>query len=255
MVLVEKIGARMKLADGLYLVASGASGTSLTHDSDCNSYAIDCGSGIALIDCGAGFEPNRIIEELVADGLSPASLRHLLLTHYHLDHCGGAGWFRDQFRLNIAASALTAQAVSTGDEDAISLPAARQAGVYAPETRLTPCPVDRVLTGGETLIIGEVEIEVLATPGHSRDMLSYLVRRQGGTHLFCGDTLFFGGKILLSNTHDCDVPALCRSVRAIAERDFDGFFPGHQLWSLRAGHRHAEAAMSYINRLLLPPAL
>lgn len=245
----------MKIAEGIHLIASGSAGLSLTHDNDCNAFAVQHSEGYFLIDCGVGIEPGKIEAELAADGISTDSLTHLLLTHYHLDHCGGSKWFRDRSQLAVMASEKTAAALSSGDEKAISLEAAKRAGVYAQDVEFAACPVDSVLADDETFAIGGTEIRVAATPGHSADMLSYLVQRGGTNHLFCGDTLFFGGKILLSNIHDCDAPALCRSIEKIAGYDFAGFYPGHNLWSVRNGKRHAETAMTYIQRLLLPPSL
>jgi len=245
----------MRLTDGIYLVASGASGVSLTHACDCNVYVVNSRPGLVLIDCGVGLEPQRIVDEMIADGLAPSALTHLLLTHYHLDHCGGARWFRDRFGLRVVASALTAQAVSSCDEEAISLAAAKRAGGYPADVHLAPCEVDIVMASGDVLSVGAVGIEALATPGHSRDMVSYFAHANGRTDLFSGDTLFFDGKVLLSAIHDCDPAALCRSLRSIAGKDFAGLFPGHQLWSARDGRRHAEKAMTFIDRLLLPPSL
>ncbi len=45
---------------------------------------------------------------------------------------------------------------------------------------------DRLFQDGERIPLGELQIEVLATPGHTPDSISYLV----GQHAFIGDTLF-----------------------------------------------------------------
>jgi hydroxyacylglutathione hydrolase len=41
----------------------------------------------------------------------------------------------------------------------------------------------------------------------------------------------------------------------LADLEFDMLFPGHGLWSLADGRRHVREAMSFVNRLLLPPNL
>jgi hydroxyacylglutathione hydrolase len=245
----------MKIAPRVFLAASGTLGISLTHDNDCNAYAVRCGSKYLLIDCGAGLQPETIAQNLDADRVRPGCIERLLLTHYHLDHCGGAHWFRENFGATVSASALTAQALESGDEAAISLDTARKAGVYGADVHLEPCKVDEVIHHGQRLTFSDTVVEVLATPGHSRDMLSFLVRTPEQVMLFSGDTVFFDGRVLLSNTPDCDVPALCNSIRLLAEQEFDGFYPGHHLWSIRGGRRHVENALSWITRLLLPPSL
>jgi glyoxylase-like metal-dependent hydrolase (beta-lactamase superfamily II) len=86
-------------------------------------------------------------------------------------------------------------------------------------------------------------------------MFSYLIRQPGGTMLFPGDTLFHGGLISLQATHDCDPLAYAESLRRLAAVEFDMMFPGHGLWSLSEGHRHIDAAMKFVDGLLLPPSL
>jgi glyoxylase-like metal-dependent hydrolase (beta-lactamase superfamily II) len=100
--------------------------------------------------------------------------------------------------------------------------------------------------------MGDYEVEVVATPGHSHDMLSYLFRSPRETMLFCGDTLFFGGKILLSNLYDCNVQDYVCSLRKLARQPFDGFFPGHNLWVVRGAAVHLNTAIDTLDRLLLP---
>lgn len=61
------------------------------------------------------------------------------------------------------------------------------------DAELFPRPVDRELTGGETIAVGELEVAVLHLPGHTEGSLLYLVEGEERPHLFSGDTLFPGG--------------------------------------------------------------
>lgn len=86
------------------------------------------------------------------------TLAAILLTHRHFDHIGGVA----------------------------ALVAKHPAPVYGPEGI---AGVDHPLCDGDTLeLLGE-PVEVIATPGHTREHLSYLTSGA----LFCGDTLFAGG--------------------------------------------------------------
>ena len=245
----------MKISDRIHLIASGLLGCSLTHDSDCNVYAIDCGGEFTLIDSGCGIESERLIDNLKLDGIPLDRVTLLLLTHGHLDHSGGAGWLRDHLGLKVAASVGTARVLEAGDEEAISLAAAKRAGIYTADVCFTACPVSRVLRDGDELFLGECTIQVLETPGHSRDMISFMVRRAGKCDLFCGDTVFHGGRILLQDVADCDIPAYSRTLRRLAELTIDGLYPGHLTWSERRGQHHLEKAREFLDRLLLPPNL
>jgi glyoxylase-like metal-dependent hydrolase (beta-lactamase superfamily II) len=225
----------------------------MTHDNDCNVYAIDGGGEFALIDSGCGVETEHLIENLKSDGIPLDCVRWLLLTHGHLDHSGGARGLRDHLQLQVAASAQTAAALQAGDEEAISLGAAKRAGIYSSNVVFQACPVDRILCEGDQLALGDCMMDVLETPGHSRDMISFVMRRANRLDLFCGDTIFHGGRILLQDVADCDVAAYSRTLRRLGSLAVDGLYPGHLTWSEQRGRRHIEKANEYLDRLLLPP--
>jgi hydroxyacylglutathione hydrolase len=246
----------MRIAEGIHLVASGKAGVSLTHPADCNAYAVRCSaSEYILIDSGAGIDSSRILDVLRGDGIAPASIRALLLTHYHLDHCGGAAHLRQALGTEVWAGPITAGVVSEGDEESISLAAARRAGIYPSDVKLSPCPVTRTLASGAAIPIGDLLLTPVAAPGHSRDMTCYLVRDRQRSMLFAGDLVFSGGRISLQDTWDCDVPAYTRSLREVAGLEFGMMFPGHGTWRLHDAKQDIRQAMSFLDRLLLPPNL
>jgi glyoxylase-like metal-dependent hydrolase (beta-lactamase superfamily II) len=178
-----------------------------------------------------------------------------VLTHGHLDHSGGARRLRDRLHLKVAASVPTARALEAGDEEAISLAAAKRANIYPAGVSFEACPVDRTLCGGDQLRFGECTFEIFEAPGHSRDMINLLVSRGNRRDLFCGDSVFHGGRILLQDVADCDIPAYSQTLRRLADLEFDGFYPGHLIWSEQRGRRHLEKAREYLDRLLLPPSI
>lgn len=57
---------------------------------------------------------------------------------------------------------------------------------------------DQLLTDGQVLHFGDSQIQVMATPGHTDDSVSYLI----DNHIFVGDTLFMPD----SGTARCDFP-------------------------------------------------
>jgi len=89
------------------------------------------------------------------------SLRYCLETHIHADHITGAGKLRQQ----------------TGCQ------------VLVPQNA-TARSADHSLTDRETLMIGTVRIEAIATPGHTNSHLAYLINN---THLLTGDALLIRG--------------------------------------------------------------
>lgn len=224
----------------------------MSHPNDCNVYGIDCGGEFVLIDAGVGRETETIVDNLVSDGIELRQVRHLFLTHGHLDHSGRAAYLRDELKLRVGASRETAQALEQGDERSISLDRAKAAGGYPADFHLRACRVDQCLCDGHRLCMGTCEIEAIATPGHSHDLLSFLFRSEHTGFLFTGDTLFFGGRVLLSNIYDCNVQDYVNSLRKLERYDFEGLFPGYGLWAVKGGRSHLKTATEALDRLLLP---
>lgn len=133
-----------------------------------NSYVLadEKGDGV-LIDCGAPDVLKRVPKDI--------SLKALILTHGHFDHVGGAA----------ACNAAGIRVGCFNEEEDIAL--------YHNEGALFGVPVPAFsvdFTFDErTLKIGDIEIEVLHTPGHTRGSVCFIV--DGA--IFSGDTLFCGG--------------------------------------------------------------
>jgi glyoxylase-like metal-dependent hydrolase (beta-lactamase superfamily II) len=120
-----------------------------------------------------------------SNGIEP---QYLFLTHVHYDHCGASVFLKRQFPgLKIAASAMAAEFISRPgvvnritalSKDLIALTAAIpdvDASKLLQEP-FEPFGIDRVLKDGDRISVGEgLTVEVMATPGHTRDMLSYYV--------------------------------------------------------------------------------
>jgi hydroxyacylglutathione hydrolase len=243
----------MRLSERVYLVGSGSNGFDLTDAYDCHVYLLDGGTELALIDVGAGMGAEAIVENVRRDGFDPARIRHLILTHGHGDHAGGAPRMRRLLgEPAIHASGEIAEGLRRGDEKALSLDVAKQAGIYPADYRLEPLSVDHELEEGATIQVGDLRLLALDTPGHSDGHVSLVLEEEGRQSLFAGDVIFFGGKILLQNIHDCRLDAQVRSLRKLRELSVKALFPGHLTLSLKDGQRHIERANQVLDRLLIP---
>lgn len=245
----------MQIAERLHLVMSGGLGLDLTDPLDCNVYLVGTSAGWLLFDAGAGRSVDEVISALPGEDVDPADIKALFLTHGHADHSAGAGGVRQRLGLRVLAGTATATMVSAGDEDAISLTAARSAGGYPVDFVYRACPVDQTVTDGETLRFGDTSVTAIATPGHSHDHFAFLIEQPDRKMLIAGDALFHGGRVGVQNVYDCSVPEICASVRRLADLGYEIFLPGHGPFSLRNGRRHADAAMGFVRRNACPPSI
>lgn len=243
----------MKLTERVHVVGSGWLGFGLSHDLDCHVYLVNGDTELALIDAGVGLEAERIVANVRGDGLDPAKLKYVLLTHAHSDHAGGCRFWKDHWGARVFGSPEAVKFVSTGDEDGISLAVAKAGGFYPADYHFPACPVDGELHEGDVFQVGDCQLRAIETSGHCCGMLSFLMTVEGRTHLFSGDTIFHGGKILMTNVHDCDFQQYVRSIQKLRKLSVDALLPGHLSVAVNGGQSHIQKALDCLTRMVLPP--
>jgi hydroxyacylglutathione hydrolase len=247
----------MKLTHELHVVGGGRFGFGISGPLDCHVYLVNGGSELALIDPGLGLpgDFDLVLENIRADGLDPARIGKIILTHYHCDHAGAALEARTRLNAEVITSHLAAPVIRTGDEHAVALDVARAAGFYPPDYHLPACPVERAVGEGDAIVVGDFVLQAWETPGHCDGHLSFTMTGSDRTYLIGADLVFWGGRILLQNIHDCRIDAYAASVHKMTQLDFDALLPGHLQISLRGGKTHLEQAAAAFKQLGVPPNL
>lgn len=245
----------MRLTQDVLLVGGGDFGFNLSHSLDCHIYLIDGGDEVALVDTGIGGvhgETETVLRLIKSDGIDTGRISKILLTHYHGDHAGGAADFVRALGAGVHGSPLTANALSKGDEEAISLAFAKQAGFYPADYVYEATPCTPSLQEGVSFNVGRLKVTPFDTPGHCRGHVSLLVEGGDRTYLIGGDLVFYGGTIIAQNIHDCFIQEYSDSVLKMASVDFDALLPGHLSISLRNGKRHMDLAAKQFSKLMIP---
>ena len=116
-----------------------------------------------------------IVAEIKAAGLDPGNIGKIFITHLHLDHAGGAAELQELCGAEIVASQDVAGWLETGDEEAASLVAARQTGMYPLENRLRPVASASAVADSDVINVGSLTVKVVKADGHSRGHLAFLV--------------------------------------------------------------------------------
>ena len=109
------------------------------------------------------------------------NVKHILLTHLHVDHITGARWLADKTGADVCGSAL---------DNPLGQELPDQVAHFRINIEVEPLTVDRNLSEGDTLPLGDELIQVLHVPGHSPGGLAFYVPQSN--LLFSGDTIFNG---------------------------------------------------------------
>jgi hydroxyacylglutathione hydrolase len=197
----------VKLVDNLYAYVWRG------EDNNCNSYLFANalkGGGHVLIDPGHITTPmyrqpgwERLVQEMVGDGLDAAAVGLVILTHAHTDHSEAAGLIRKEHGALVAASEIESRMYK------------RMGGA-----------VDVYLEEGELLLgqNGRMKLEILLSPGHSPGHITIYWPEQ--KVLITGDVVFF------RSTGRVDLPggsaaALKQSIEKLSELDVEYLLCGH----------------------------
>ena len=167
-----------------------------------NIYLIEDGDGWAVVDAGiADMRTRAVWEGLLRGGLGGRRITRLIVTHYHPDHAGLAGWLLERCEVDLAMSRAehaTSHFMRT-DPSAVGSPQHRdfyrRNGLEAAATEAvmgrghaylrmtTDLPAHfELLEAGQTLRIGGRDFEVLTGGGHAPEQVMLLCR---------ADRLFF----------------------------------------------------------------
>lgn len=248
----------MRVTNEVFIVGGGiANAFGLSNDPDCHVYLVDGGDELALIDCGLAADDSvdRILDNVRGEGLDPDKITQIIVTHYHMDHAGGAARFRERLGADVVAPAGAAPALRTANELAVALDVAKAAGLYAADYRFEPVEVAREVREGDCIRVGDLELEVYETPGHCDGHASYLLRGRERRYLFAGDAVFSGGRVVLQNIHDCSIQKSADSIAKLARLDFDALLPGHAAIAVDGGPRHVALAHQACQSLYVPKNL
>jgi glyoxylase-like metal-dependent hydrolase (beta-lactamase superfamily II) len=171
------------------------------------------GSTTALI-VDPGDEAERLMQGL--DGLGIQQLDAILLTHTHFDHVGAVAPLARATNAPVYCPELEQQVLSNIMD-------------YVPWPGFGPFEsydADRTVSGGETLELSGLTIDVLFTPGHSPGHVTYAIRDERA--LLSGDVLF-QGSVGRTDLPGGDWPTLARSIESLLDAfpQDTAVYPGH----------------------------
>jgi glyoxylase-like metal-dependent hydrolase (beta-lactamase superfamily II) len=227
---------------------------------------VDTGQGAHLLDSARALHPYRRWEvmfrierdeeigpQLRALGVGPRDVKHVVLTHLHIDHDGGLAHFPhsnilvSERELDVArgwagrARGYLPNRWPTWFNPAVLDVPAESFGPFAASRRLT--------------IAGDVI--AVATPGHTTGHLSVLVIDEGITYVLAGDAsyneaLMLAGQIDGVSADDATALATLRAIQRLAAERPTVYLPTHDPESAeRLTNRRLVAAASTAESLAI----
>ncbi len=148
----------------------------LGHEIFANCYVvIDEATGDAAV-IDPGWYDDIILNTLAKEN---ANLKYVLLTHGHFDHVSGVYGFQHGEGAKVV--------IHASDKEHLLDPRKSLAEGNFPEPHQPVC-ADILVKDGDVIKLGESEIKVMHTPGHTNGSVCYIL--EDDRVIFSGDTLF-----------------------------------------------------------------
>lgn len=149
----------------------------LGHDEHTAAYVVDA-EDVTIVDTGLSTALDRILDGLDELGIDVTDVTTIALTHIHLDHAGAAGFLAERCpNARVLCHERGVEFLSDEEKLAkLTESVHRAVGELADRYgTATPIPEERFvsLSGGETVSLGDRELEVIAADGHAPHQVCY----------------------------------------------------------------------------------
>jgi len=219
-----------------------------------NAYLLHSRDEWALVDTGINSSDSiaTLDAALKRVGCPPDKISKVICTHYHLDHYGASQTYKDRFGASVYLNRLELESSHAfmrrrrGDDVVMffirnGLPIDRFAQIPSPgefwAELYVPATPDRFIEDGDVFTVGDFQVEVITTPGHTPGHCVLYLRRQrvmiAGDHLLPKITPHVG---LYPGGPENPLRDFLASLRKILPFDVSLVLPAHG--GVFMDHRH-----------------
>lgn len=186
----------------------------------CNVYLVFDQRDWILIDIGFEETVDEIVELIRQMDFPLSNCKTLVATHADADHIQGLAKAKQLLKTTVTGHKLAAEPLETGDKIKTYAEIAAQ-NIHL---EMPPVKVDELVDEGDTLTVGNLELEVWHTPGHTDSQLSFRM----GELLFSGDNIYRDGCVgVIDAHHGSNIPHFIESLKRIRSCDAKWLLPSH----------------------------
>jgi len=190
------------------------------HIIGCNVYLVYDGDEWLLIDIGYEETVDEIIELIRQLDFPLSKCKTLIATHADVDHIQGLSQAKQMLRTTVSAHKLAAVPLAKGDR----LKTFAEIEAQEIYMEMPPVKVDELIDEGDVIKVGNLELEVWLTPGHTDAQLSF----RFNDLLFSGDNIYRDGCVgAIDAHHGSDLSAFVKSLQRIRDSDVKWLLPSH----------------------------
>lgn len=181
-----------------------------------------------MVDAGGGSGVKLILENIKHDGFNLNRLKVAFLTHCHFDHIGGANEMNQLTRCKLLAHEADADAImNLTDNVLMEMAKSRGLNFKAPK-------LDEIVRDGDCITVGDLEINIIHTPGHTPGCISLsITEKDGKKGIFTGDIASTTGRLGFINGPGFDLLKWKASIKRLVSEKPDRVYPGHNTFMLR----------------------
>ncbi len=186
----------------------------------CNVYLIYDRDEWTLVDIGYEETVDEVIELIRQLDFPLSQCKTLIATHADVDHIQGLAKAKQLLRTTVSAHRLAAEPLAAGDK----LQTFARIEAQGIDMEMPPVEVEQLLEDGESIRVGDLELEVWLTPGHTNSQLCFRLENL----LLSGDNIYRDGCVgAIDAHHGSDLTAFIGSLERIRDSDVEWLLPSH----------------------------